>query len=662
MDKRPLNQLNLKENSYKTTLEVANTENLNQTVSNVLSKINSVQQKLADLNSISVNKNTCNLPKELVKKLVTLYNQKKYSSVITQAKSIIKEHPDAFLAWNILGASFTQMGIFDEALETYKTAIFLNPHYTEAYLNVGVIFKKQGKLKEAIDIFKKALSIKPDMAEAYLNIGTVLKIQGKLDRAIEAYEKAISLKPGYALAYNNLGNVLKDKNKLDDAIGSFKKAISLKPDYAQAYVNMGNTLQDQIKLDLSIDAYKKAISFVPEYAEAYNSMGHALKFQNKFCEAMIAFNKALSFNPNLISAIINKGDTYKDKGEIEKAISTYQKVLSVKPNFAEVHQNLSFALLNSGRIKEGLEKYEWRWKIPNFVSENRNFLKPSWDGQKSLKDKTIFLWSEQGIGDTLNWSSGLLQITKQAKHCILECQKKLVPLLKRSFPKIEVKAECRSLDLKRDDFDFHLPMGSLYRHFIQEILDSPKPKKFLTPDPYRVEFWKERLFLLGKGPFIGISWKSSNMSLLRHHAYTQISEWAPILRIPDMTFINLQYSNFDDDLFKIKDELGVTVHNFDDLDQYNNIDDLAALTEALDMVISIKNLVPIISTGVGTKTKILCWEQSNLNNILFNPATSNYKMYYKRSTETWDNSFNLISDDIIKFKNKTYNYKDIILK
>ena len=113
------------------------------------------------------------------------------------------------------------------------------------------------------------------------------------------------------------------------------------------------------------------------------------------------------------------------------------------------------------------------------------------------------------------------------------------------------------------------------------------------------------------------------MSLLRHHAYTKISEWAPILRIPDMTFINLQYSNFDDDLFKIKNELGVTVHNFDDLDQYNNIDDLAALTEALDMVISIKNLVPIISTGVGTKTKILCWEQSNLNNILL---TSNFKL------------------------------------
>ena len=53
-----------------------------------------------------------------------------------------------------------------------------------------------------------------------------------------------------------------------------------------------------------------------------------------------------------------------------------------------------------------------------------------------------------------------------------------------------------------------------------------------------------------------------------------ISEWSPILKIPDVTFINLQYKDFADDLAKVKDELGVTVHNFDDLDQFNNVDDV----------------------------------------------------------------------------------------
>ena len=38
------------------------------------------------------------------------------------------------------------------------------------------------------------------------------------------------------------------------------------------------------------------------------------------------------------------------------------------------------------------------------------------------------------------------------------------------------------------------------------------------------------------------------------------------ISIPDVTFINLQYKDFADDLAKVKDELGVTIHNFEDLD------------------------------------------------------------------------------------------------
>ena len=655
LEKQSLNQLIIKENSCEKNSEVAGSEKLFQTVLYALSKNKTTQQKLAAVSKSSLNNNERCVPQEAIDKLVNLYNKKEYSTVINHAQSIIKQYSDSFIVWNILGASFAQIGILDDALEAYQTAICLNENYAEAHLNIGVIFKEQRKFNEAINSYKISLHLKPDNPEAYVNIGVVLKVQGKLDKAIEAYEKAISLRPDFAVAYNNLGNVLKDKKNLDDAIVKYKKAISLKPDYAQAYVNMGNTFQEQIKLDLSIEAYKKAISLKPDFAEAYNSMGNALKFQKKFSEAKTAFNKALSLKPDHINFQINIGDTFKDEGDIEQAIITYQNVLLSEPNFAEVHQSLSFALLNSGRIKEGLEEYEWRWKIPNFVPFRRNFIKPSWDGKNNLKDKRIFLWNEKGIGDTLNWSSVLLKISKQAKHCIFECQEKLLPLLKRSFPEVEIKAEKRSMDLKRNDFDFHLPMGSLYKHFIQEISEGPKQKKFLIPDPDRVVFWRERLYSLGKGPFIGISWKSSNISLLRHHYYTDISDWAPILKIPDITFINLQYSDFDEDLARVRDELGVTVHNFDDLDQYNNIDELAALTAALDIVISIKNLVPIISTGVGTKTKILCWKQSNLNNVLFNPTTSNYKMYYKSSTETWKNAFNLITDDLFKLNNKKHN-------
>ena len=106
------------------------------------------------------------------------------------------------------------------------------------------------------------------------------------------------------------------------------------------------------------------------------------------------------------------------------------------------------------------------------------------------------------------------------------------------------------------------------------------------------------------------------MSTIRIPNYSSISEWSPILTIPNVIFINLQSKDFEDDLKEIEDEFGVKVHNFDDLDQFNNIDDVAALCRALDMVVSNKTTTPLISAGVGTLTKLANWKQSSWNNIL----------------------------------------------
>ena len=110
------------------------------------------------------------------------------------------------------------------------------------------------------------------------------------------------------------------------------------------------------------------------------------------------------------------------------------------------------------------------------------------------------------------------------------------------------------------------------------------------------------------------------MSSKRLPNYAKLSELSPVLKIPDVKFINLQYSDFADDLDKVKEDLGVTVHNFDDLDHFNDIDDVAALTAALDIVVSTQSTVPSISAGVGTSTKLAIWRPSSINNILYKPV------------------------------------------
>ena len=105
-----------------------------------------------------------------------------------------------------------------------------------------------------------------------------------------------------------------------------------------------------------------------------------------------------------------------------------------------------------------------------------------------------------------------------------------------------------------------------------------------------------------------------------------------VLSIPDVTFINLQYKDFADDLAKVKDELGVTIHNFEDLDQFNNVDDVVALCAALDMAVTTKLTPMIFSSAVGTATKIANLRQSIWNTILNNPIGPSVDIYNRN---TW---------------------------
>jgi tetratricopeptide (TPR) repeat protein len=554
------------------------------------------------------------LPDEQFQELDNLFNQGQFEELLAKIKPLIGLFSKDIDLHNIQGATNAALGKYDAAIESYKQAIKIRPDYADAYYNMGISLQDQGNLGEAIDSYKQAIKIKPDYAEAYSNMGNAFKDKGELEAAIDSYKQAIKIKPDYADAYFNMGTALKDKGELDAAIDSYKQAIKIKPDYAEAYSNMGVVLNDQGELDAAIYSYKQAIKIKPDYAEALNNMGNALK----------------------------------DKGELDAEIDSYKQAIKIKPDYAETHQALSFAFLNSGRLQEGLDEYEWRWKTAKRLSKKRHFSQPLWDGEKSLKGKKILVWCEQGIGDTINWSSCLPLVASQAAYCILECQEKLLPLLARSFPNVEVKPENRSLDSERDDFDFHLPTGSLYRHFISKISQHAKTDAFLIPDPARVKFWRERLNSLGNGLYVGISWKSSDMSPNRLPNYASISEWSTVLTLPNITFVNLQYKDFADDLAKIQNELGVTVHNFDDLDHYDNLLDVAALSAALDVVVSTSGAVPLITAGVGTLTKLACWRQSPWNNILLHPVGPSVNIFERNTWEPWDNVFRLIAEDIVK--------------
>ena len=290
--------------------------------------------------------------------LVNLYNQKEFFKVVDQTKKLIKQHPDAFILWNLLGAAFKSLGKIDESINSFKKVTKINPQYADGHNNLGVILQEQGRLDESIESFNKALFFNPNYAQAYNNIGIVYREKGKLDKAAECINKALSLNPNYAEAYNNLATTVKEQGKVDQALKYFNKALSLRPDYAEAYYNLGLAFSEQDEISNAVRSYKKALFLNPNYAQAYNNLATIFKEQGQLDEAIKLLNKAITLKPNFAEAYYNMGIILKGQNKFNSSLEFYHRALQFKSNYAEALYNIAIIFQEQGRLNEAINYYD----------------------------------------------------------------------------------------------------------------------------------------------------------------------------------------------------------------------------------------------------------------------------------------------------------------
>ena len=495
----------------------------------------------------------------------------------------------------------------------------------------------QGQLQQALERAEILIQQFPNASFLHNISGIVYKELGQLEEAIEAYHKALAIKPDYAEAYNNMGNAMKEQGKLEEAIGAYNKALDIKPDNAKAYYNMGLSLQEQGKLEEAIEAYNKSLAIKPDNADAYNNMGKALQEQGKLEEAIEVFTKALTIRSDYADAYYNMGIVLQEQGKLEEAIEAYSRSLAIKPDDAEVYNNMSIAKLQTNSWKEGIELRKWRWHTKQHQIYKRSFSGREWDGEELINDKTLLIWAEQGPGDVVIWASCISHYAKVCGKIIIECHPKLVELLKRSFPNILIRSSDNRPIASLEDFDFHVPMETLFGYACLEAACTEIQSSYLFPDPERVKLWSTRLRSISSRATVGLSWKSPLMTTRRARNYPELSYWGKTLQKykSKFTFVNLQSTDYRDDIAYFNDHFGCEIVHFDQLDLYNDLSDVAALSKALDFSISVATAAATISAAVGTHTIIPTWAQSSWNNILFNSRGPEVDILLKNTSDSW---------------------------
>ncbi len=326
-----------------------------------------------------------------------------------------------------------------------------------------------------------------------------------------------------------------------------------------------------------------------------------LKEKGLFNEAMEYFLKAIQLDPGSEDAYSNLGLVFKEKGQIDEAIKYYQKALAISPDNAEIHFGVSLALLESGNFQEGWKEYERRWGTKDFIPYLRKFSNPVWDGS-ALTGKSIFIFTEQGVGDEIMFASCIPEIIEQSGLCILECDKRLVPLFARSFPKAEVMERIEEgiqypFDLQHADMK--IAVGSLPKYFRTSLATFPQQKSYLIPDTQKVEMWRRRYQELGDGLKIGLSWRGgSTPSVLRKRSII-LEQCEGLFSIYGVHFINLQYGDCSGELRVVRERFNKIIYAWKDADPLRDLDNFAAQTAALDMVISVDNAAVHMAGALG---------------------------------------------------------------
>ena len=389
----------------------------------------------------------------------------------------------------------------------------------------------------------------------------------------------------------------------------------------------------------------KAIALKDDFWGAINNKANIFHERGDVGSSLELFKSLIDRNPSYIEARANYALALKSSGNYLGALTEYQKIQEIKVYDLGIF-HIAITLLCLGFFEEGWEKHEYRWKVDPLNNVKWPIEgKPLWDGER---DSDIVLWREQGIGDELIFLGLVPEARDLSKSVSVYIDKRLIPLCERSMPDVRFLADPEQIG--EQEFDYHLPMGSLPRLFRSAEEEFKKTVKgYLKADADRVEVLRQELNV-GDRKIIGISWKSIK-SLNHLKKSLTLMEFGKIFQDLDVVLLNLQYGEVDEEIKAFEKDTGIEIIQCLSVDNREDLDGLAALIELCDLVVSTSNVTIHLAGALGKDTWVLLpyvanfwWLLERTDSVWYPSLT----LYRQKTLKDWDSVALELKEDLKK--------------
>jgi tetratricopeptide (TPR) repeat protein len=495
----------------------------------------------------------------------------------------------------------------------------LRPGHLELVAALGAL--TLGAFDEVDLLVLAVIDLDPTCAVAWRLIGMSREARGRTIEALEAYRQAYMLDPGAHDVLVDLGRLARSMGMHEAAADLIARALAIDPGSAHLACQLAEALGDGHQYDRAIAVLECALAIDPENALLLDGLGAILLQQGETEAAAACLDRALAAAPDAADPRFHRAKARFELGDHEGALSDCDAILrKLRPEQTPAVLYLRSQIrLSLGDLAGGWADYEARLsplhdKSPHFDLPGRRLGRV-----EPVVGRRVLVIGEQGLGDEMMFAGAIPDLIRAVGPdgaVQIAVSPRLVSLFARSFPEAVVSPyQLDTLDGRAVlsapavpsamPAAFWMPIGDLAARFRATMAAFERPLPFLRPDPGRIAHWRAAMQTADGRPTVGLTWKSMQTHAHRRRQYPRLEDWAPLLGLSGVRFVNLQYGDCEADIAHMQ-ALGAEVWRADGVDLTDDIDEAAAISAAVDLAIGVGNASINLAAGVGAPSFIIC--------------------------------------------------------
>ncbi len=594
------------------------------------------------------------------------------------ARRAIRHNAMAATYHHSLARTLAERGLVDEAMQSYRQALALNPLDPDSLQMLANLLSEANESSEAIELYQRLLTLAPEQTQLYLVISAVYRTAGDLDSAIAYARRAVERFPHVGECYIYLADCLAETKNAQEAVPVYRRGLELDPDNAPAHTRLGlvlhqaNALQEArlcylraLEIDPDIpDALsalgmitlglghpllaekliRRALALNPDFLSANCNLGGVLERHGRYLEAVEYLRKALATDPHHVPTLANLGLTLGNMGDHAGAAACYELALEQEPEAPNVLFNLGLEYLMAGDFARGWPAYEARWRTTIFLGKRPDFPQPLWHGD-DIRGRTILIYAEQGLGDTLQFIRFIPLVALRGARVILQVQAPLLELL-RGTPGADLVLSSDFVATDNDPaplFDLHCPLMSLPVLLGIELNSIPPPLPFPCQPNASAGALAARIN--APGLRVGLVWSGSPVHVRDQQRSIPLAALATLFQLENVTFYSLQKGAATVQLEQLPSHQRPIDLNAQLLDFTHT----AQVIRNLDLVITVDTAVCHLAGTLGKPVWILLPYVADWRWLMDrsdNPWYPNVRLFRQSAVNRWDDVVERVHEEL----------------